>query len=43
MSNTSMYTIKTTTSNKMLAGTDANVFIQLFGENGSSGMFLEHL
>ena len=39
MSNPSTYTIKTTTSNKILAGTDANVFIQLFGKNGSSGLF----
>jgi hypothetical protein len=41
MSKNLMYTIKTITSNKNLAGTDANVSIELFGNNGSSGFFFQ--
>ncbi len=31
------YNVSVTTSDKRGAGTDANVFIQLFGENNDSG------
>uniref|UniRef100_A0A915HDL1 PLAT domain-containing protein n=1 Tax=Romanomermis culicivorax TaxID=13658 RepID=A0A915HDL1_ROMCU len=34
--NKTMYTIAVKTSNVFGAGTDANVFVQLFGENGHS-------
>ena len=36
------YVVRTVTSNKSSAGTDANVFIDLFGTNGSTGnLFLK--
>jgi hypothetical protein len=39
MSNQLKYTIQTVTSNQHTAGTDANVFIELFGNKGNSGYF----
>ncbi len=36
------YVVRTVTSNKSSAGTDANVFIDLIGTNGSTGnLFLK--
>jgi hypothetical protein len=39
MSKNSKYKIQTVTSNKPRAGTNAKVFIELFGDHGNSGFF----